>query len=146
MGVAGSILAWINEQVDRFAASPDAQVWTAIIFLFFVCLFVSEFRTVRQTEKFESGLRLLIGKYNLYSPEDVATLNQRAYDLFELYIESLNECNIPVYDRDAEEERFMMNFLHGYVIGRRMMSKIHDDARVVVAFEKKFYQYLDDIR
>ncbi|AHI60327.1 hypothetical protein RAY_177 [Erwinia phage vB_EamM_RAY] len=146
MSVAGSILAWINNQIDRFADSQEAQVWTAIIVLFFLCLLVSELRTVRQTEKFENGLRLLIGKYNLYSPEDVESLNQRGYDLFELYVESLTECNIPVYDREREEEEFMKGFFHGYVIGRRVMAKVHPDPRVVECFEKKFYKYLGDIR
>lgn len=141
-----SILAWLNNQIDWFLASQTAQIWSAVFALLIVCMLVSEARTVRQTTKFENSLRLLIGKYNLYSPEDTVALNERASDLFELYIESLIECGKPVYDRQAEMEHFMTGFFHGYVVGRRVMERVSSDERVVKAFEKRFYSYLENIR
>lgn len=140
------ILAWLNNQIDWFLASQPAQIWSAVLALLIVCMLVSEARTVRQTTKFENSLRLLIGKYNLYEPRDVVALNERANDMFELYLESLVECGIPVYDRQAEMERFMTGFFHGYVIGRRVIEKVHVNPDVVRAFEKRFYNYLDNIR
>lgn len=140
------ILSWLNDQIDWFLASQTAQIWSAIFALLIICMLVSEARTVRQTTKFENSLRLLIGKYNLYAPEDVVALNERANDMFELYLESLAECNIPVYDRAAEMERFMTSFFHGYVIGRRVIEKVHTDPKVVKAFEARFYNYLANIR
>lgn len=139
-------LSWLNNQIDWFFASQTAMVCTAVALLLIICLLVSEARTVRQTTKFENSLRLLIGKYNLYSPEDVEAVNVRANDMFELYLESLEECDIPVYDRQVELEKFITGFFHGYVIGRRVLERVHPDAKVVKAFEKRFYRYLENIR
>jgi len=140
------ILAWLNDQIDWFLANNTAQILSAIFALLIICMLGWEARTVRQTTKFENSLRLLIGKYNLYEPRDVVALNERANDMFELYIESLQECGIPVYDRQAEMERFVTGFFHGYVIGRRVIERVHPDPNVVKAFEKRFYNYLDNIR
>lgn len=110
-----------------------------LLLLAVIILGYREYR-VRQLKKREATTRVMIGSFDLYNPVDRLKVNSLIDDLYQLYIESYRECELPINVNQDTFNNFVTEFAHPYVMGKIDLSKL--PVEVAKVFREKHYQYM----
>lgn len=130
----------LNQSQEAFIGFNALVLFVGVALVSIVIILGYREYRVRMHKKREASTRLMIGSFNLYNPVDRLKANSLISDLYQIYIESHQECGKPIENTPERFDQFVEDFAHPYILGKIDLSKLPDD--VAKVFRKKHYDYI----
>ena len=128
-------------QSDEAAAGFNTLVLVGGLLLVVIVIVLGyrEYR-IREHKRRAATTRLMIGSFDLYNPVDRLKVNGLISDLYQIYIESHQACDITLENTPEQLEAFVQGFALPYLQGKIDLSGLPKD--VAAVFRIKHYEYV----